>query len=267
MLSPIKSLGQNFLQDDNIARKIVDTLRLDRSAAVVEIGPGRGALTKFLRGKAGSLIAIEIDGRAVKILKEAFGDSIELIHADVLDVDLSKLSLDRSRRFHVVGNIPYNITSDILFWLFDNRDAVDDATLMVQLEVARRFVARRRTKDYGILSIFTQFYAEPEFLFKVTRNSFYPKPNVDSAVVKFTFKRELPDCNQALFKNIVRATFGKRRKTLRNGLRYLGFDADQLEGVEFDLQRRPEDLALEEFLTLTRKLEGASAGTAPESSI
>lgn len=255
MLAPKKSLGQNFLRDENVARKIVETLRLRSSDAVVEIGPGQGALTKHLCAATPRVIGIEIDDRAIAVLRETLGSGVELIHSDVLKLSPEDLARQVGGRIRIVGNIPYSITSNILFWLFDGRGALEDATLMVQLEVARRLVARPRTKEYGILSVFTQFYSKPELLFKVSRNSFYPKPEVDSAVIRFEFPTTLPPCNETLFRSVVRSTFGKRRKTLRNGLRYMGFSDHQLEGVAFDLKRRPESLSLQEFLTLTRLLE------------
>jgi 16S rRNA (adenine1518-N6/adenine1519-N6)-dimethyltransferase len=255
MLAPKKSLSQNFLRDANVARKIVESLHLRPSDVVIEIGPGQGALTKYLCAQTTTVVAIEVDERAIAVLRETLKDDVRLIHSDVLDVSLKSLSEEFKSRLRVVGNIPYNITSDILFWLFDNHDAVEDATLMVQLEVAHRFVAQPRTKDYGILAVSVQLHSRPELLFKVSRNSFYPKPNVDSAVVRLPFKRELPDYNEKLFKAVVRGTFGKRRKTLRNGLRYIGFADQQLDRIAFDLSRRPESLSLEEFLMLAKKLE------------
>jgi 16S rRNA (adenine1518-N6/adenine1519-N6)-dimethyltransferase len=255
MLAPKKSLGQNFLRDENVARNIVGSLQLHSTDVVLEIGPGQGALTKHLCSRAKSILAVEVDERAIEFLRETFGGSVRLIHADVLEVALGSLAREYNARLRVVGNIPYNITSEILFWLFESCDVVYDATLMVQLEVARRFVAQPGTKEYGILSVFCQFYSTPEYLFKVSRNSFYPKPNVDSAVVRFRFRSQPPECNRELLKAVVRGTFGKRRKTLRNGLRYMGFSDDQLEAVPFDLTRRPEDLTLEDFLKLTKELE------------
>jgi 16S rRNA (adenine1518-N6/adenine1519-N6)-dimethyltransferase len=255
MLAPKKSLGQNFLRDENVARNIVESLELHSDDVVLEIGPGQGALTKYLCSRAKEILAVELDERAIGVLRETLGESVRLIHADVLKVSLASLSHEYKARLRVVGNIPYNITSDILFWLFDGCDAVRDATLMVQQEVARRFVAQTGTKEYGILSIFSQYYSTPEFLFKVSRNSFFPRPNVDSAVVRFHLRSQLPSCNRELFKAVVRGTFGKRRKTLRNGLRYMGFTDDQLERVGIDLSRRPETLTLEDFLTLTKELE------------
>jgi 16S rRNA (adenine1518-N6/adenine1519-N6)-dimethyltransferase len=254
MLAPKKSLGQNFLRDENVARNIVESLELHSDDVVVEIGPGQGALTKHLSSRVKGVLAVEIDERAIEVLRETLGDSVKLIHADVLKVSLASLAREYQAPVRVVGNIPYNITSEILFWLFDSSQSVRDATLMVQLEVARRFVAQPGTKEYGILSVFSQFYSTPEYLFKVSRNSFYPRPNVDSAVVRFRLRSQLPACNRGLFKAVVRGTFGKRRKTLRNGLRYMGFSDGQLEAVSFDLTRRPEDLTLEDFLELTNEL-------------
>ena len=255
MIIPKKSLGQNFLHDDNIARNIVQSLALQSGDHVIEIGPGKGALTKLLVQKTPNLLAIELDTRAVGLLQETFGNSLELLQSDVLTVSLSRLAEQRGARFKVVGNIPYYITSDILFWLLDQHEAVLEATLMVQLEVAQRFVAGPRTKEYGILSIFSKHYTEPRLLFKVSRNSFYPVPNVDSAVVRFVFKRELPVCDDLLFRNIVRATFGKRRKTLRNGLKYMGFTDDQLRSTDFDLTRRAEELSPQDYVALSLELQ------------
>jgi len=254
MLLPKKSLGQNFLRDENVARNIIDSLHLRADDVIVEIGPGQGALTKYLAAKCSRLVAIEVDERAIRLLRETFAESIELVHADVLTVSLGTLFRKEKRRLRVVGNIPYNITSEILFWLFEHHDAVEDATLMVQLEVARRFVAQTETKDYGILSVLLAYYTDPELLFKVSRNSFFPKPEVDSAIVRLRFREKLRECNRELLTTVVRSTFGKRRKTLRNGLRYMGFDSAHLDSVPFDLTKRPEELTLDEFLNLTELL-------------
>lgn len=255
MIVPKKSLGQNFLQDENVARNIVGSLNLSNDQVVLEIGPGKGALTKYLCTSGAKVIGVELDARAAALLRETFGSTLELIESDVLEVKLVPLLRRAKNPFRVVGNIPYYISTEILFWMFDQREAIRDATVMVQLEVARRFVAKPRTKDYGILSVITQFHTHPKLLFTVSRNSFYPKPNVDSAVVRLDFKAELPTCNLRLFKNLVRSTFGKRRKTLRNGLRFMGFTDTQLEPLPVDLGRRPEELSVDEFLELTKLLE------------
>ena len=258
MLKPKKSLGQNFLRDENILNKIVDSLDLRNGDVVVEIGPGQGALTKHLIVNPVKLIGIEVDERAIRLLQERFGDKLELLHRDVLEVNLADLALQNGRTIRTVGNIPYYLTSEILFWLFDARTAVSDATLMVQWEVAKRLVAPPKNKEYGILSIFTQFYTECELLFKVSRNCFFPKPEVDSAVVRFAFKKQLPQCDEKIFRSVVRSTFGQRRKTLRNGLKSMGFEDRALLSIQFDLTKRPEELGVEEFLYLSELIKNSA---------
>ena len=254
MLKPVKALGQNFLRDENILHKIVESLDIKTGDVLVEIGSGQGALTKYLCEEPIKLIGIEVDKRAVQLLRERFGEKLELIHRDVLEVNLNELEQHFNKKLRVVGNIPYYLTSEILFWLFDARTAVADATLMVQYEVAKRIIAPPKNKEYGILSIFTQFYTECEMLFKVSRNCFFPKPEVDSAVVRFKLKEMLPDCDEKLFRLIVRSTFGLRRKTLRNGLKSMGYKDSILDSIPFNLTKRPEELKVEEFLFLTRMI-------------
>jgi 16S rRNA (adenine1518-N6/adenine1519-N6)-dimethyltransferase len=254
VFKPIKSLGQNFLRDENILRKIVESLNLREGDLVIEIGPGQGALTKHLVDLPIALIGIEVDRRAIDLLGQNFGDKMTLHHISVLDANLHTIFEKYQKKLRIVGNIPYYLTSEILFWLFDARTVVADATIMMQLEVAHRLVAPPKNKEYGILSIFTQFYTECEMLFKVSRNCFYPKPAVDSAVVQLNFKAQLPQVDEKLFRSIVRATFGKRRKTLRNGLKSLELDDTVLDQISFDLKRRPEDLSVNEFLNLSESI-------------
>jgi 16S rRNA (adenine1518-N6/adenine1519-N6)-dimethyltransferase len=254
VFKPIKSLGQNFLRDENILRKIVESLNLSEGDLVIEIGPGQGALTKYLVDLPVTLIGIEVDHRAIDLLKQNFGDKIILYHISVLDANLHTISEKYRKKLKIVGNIPYYLTSEILFWLFDARTAVTNAIMMMQLEVAHRLVAQPKNKEYGILSVFIQFYTECEMLFKVSRNCFYPKPAVDSALVRLDFKDQLPKVDEKLFRSIVRATFGKRRKTLRNGLKSLDLEDTMLNQIPFDLKRRPEDLSVDEFLSLSESL-------------
>ncbi len=254
MIRPKKSLGQNFLRDENILRKIVESLDLQSGDIVVEVGPGQGALTKHLIDHPVTFIGIELDGRAVELLKQTIGGAVDVIQGDVLDVRLDELSDKYRKRLRIVGNIPYYLTSQILFWLFDARSVLVDATLMMQLEVARRITAHPKTKEYGILSIFTQFYTDSDMLFKVSRNCFVPKPEVDSAVVHLNFKRELPKCDEKLFRSIVRSTFGTRRKTLRNGLKSMGLEDHTLNRIPFDLTKRPEDLGVSDFISLSNTI-------------
>lgn len=254
MFKPIKSLGQNFLRDENILRKIVESLNLSEGDLVIEIGPGQGALTKYLVELPITLIGIEVDRRAIDLLEQNFGDKMVLHHISVLDANLHTISEKYHKKLKIVGNIPYYLTSEILFWLFDARTTVTNATMMMQLEVAHRLVAQPKNKEYGILSVFIQFYTACEMLFKVSRNCFYPKPAVDSALVRLEFKDQLPQVDEKLFRSVVRGTFGKRRKTLRNGLKSLDLDDAVLDQIPFDLKKRPEDLSVDEFLFLANTL-------------
>ncbi len=253
MFSPRKSLGQNFLQDENIIRKIVASLELKPEDSVVEIGPGPGALTAILVD-ACRLTAIEVDKRAVEQLKARFGDRLTLIEEDVLNIDARAIATTQGGSIRVVGNIPYYITSDILFWVLDQRDVVRDATLMMQDEVADRLVAKPRTKAYGILSVFAQHYTVPRRLFGVSRNCFYPRPDVDSAVIRLDIRRDVPEVDDTLFRTVVRGTFGKRRKTIRNGLLYAGIDKEIVSNLGPVADQRPEELTPEEFVRLTREI-------------
>jgi 16S rRNA (adenine1518-N6/adenine1519-N6)-dimethyltransferase len=257
MLSPRKSLGQNFLTDPNIIRKIVASLDLRPDDAVVEIGPGPGALTAVL-AEACRLTALEVDHRAVEQLRERFGEQVDVREADVLKVDARALASERRGPIRVVGNIPYYITSEILFWVIDQRDVIRDATLMMQEEVADRLIAVPRTKAYGILSVFTQHYAVPQKLFDVSRNCFYPRPDVDSTVVRLDLRHEAPAVDDVLFRTIVRGTFGKRRKTIRNGLAYAGIEKEAIAQLGPVADQRPEELTPEDFVRLTMEVQERS---------
>lgn len=253
MLSPKKHLGQNFLSDPNIIRKIASSLELKPEDAVVEIGPGPGALTAVLVD-ACRLTAIEVDHRAVEQLRARFGEKLNLLEEDVLKIDARALAATLGGSIRVVGNIPYYITSDILFWVLDQRDVVRDATLMMQDEVADRLVAKPRTKAYGILSVFAQHYTVPRRLFGVSRNCFYPRPDVDSAVVRLDIRGDIPEVDDVLFRTVVRGTFGKRRKTIRNGLLFAGIDKEIVAQLGPVADQRPEELTPEEFVDLTTEI-------------
>lgn len=260
---PKRSLGQNFLVDDNIARNIVRDLHLVPDDVVVEIGPGQGALTKHLASRSQHLIAMEIDRRVIEDLEKQFSSPcVSILREDFLEARLAELSQTYGRKLRVVGNIPYHLTSPILFKVFEERDAVQDLTVMMQREVARRIVAKPRTKEYGILSLFSQFYGSPRLLFDVSQNCFYPKPKVVSTVVQITMRDALPaDLDANLFASVVRTAFGKRRKTLRNNLKYLPYDDDVLGKLylttTLSLDRRAEELTVEEFTILTNELQHA----------
>ena len=254
---PRKSLGQNFLRDQNTARKIVRAIRPETSDIIIEIGSGEGALTEFLAGKVKHLILVEIDPRAVELLHKKFsGSSIRVIHGDFLEYDLEEVAREVGTTVRVVGNIPYNITSPILFHIIDHRHVVQDATLMVQREVARRLVARPGSKEYGIPSVFSECFSTVEKLFDVSPNVFFPRPEVFSSVVRITPHREprYPLADEQFFRTMVRAVFGKRRKTLRNSLIYFLEDNDRPLPDVIDYTRRPESLSVAELAELSNHL-------------
>lgn len=256
LLRPKKSLGQNFLRDANISRKIIGSLNIQPSDCVLEIGPGEGALTEHLAAAAGKLILVELDDRIVERLRETFGRPVEILHQDILTVDLEELAQRQRTSLRVVGNIPYNITSPILFHILDHRTAVNDATLMMQKEVARRLVASSGGKEYGILSVFCQLYADTRLLFDVSPNAFIPKPKVISSVVRLKPLQEprygIED--EEFFRRMVRNVFGKRRKTLRNSLSYFFNESVDVSSTTADLARRPEDLSIQELVELSNEL-------------
>jgi 16S rRNA (adenine1518-N6/adenine1519-N6)-dimethyltransferase len=258
-IRPRKSLGQNFLRDDRIARRIVDAVDPRPGDAVLEIGPGEGALTAHLVASGAKLVLVDLDERSVLRMRELYGDTgVRVLHQDVLTVDLPSLAASLgTEHLRVVGNIPYYITSPILFHILDNRRCVRDLTMMVQKEVARRLAANSRTKEYGILSVFCQLFADVKVLFDVQPGSFHPRPEVTSSVVQLAMldspRYALRD--EQFFRGMVRSVFGKRRKTLRNGLRY--FLNDDPDGAVPDpsiLQLRPEDLTVEQCVELSNGL-------------
>lgn len=259
---PKQSLGQNFLVDDNIARNIVRDLRLSVDDVVVEIGAGRGALTAHLAGKVRRLIAVEIDGRIVEELRATYAsEKVDVVHGDILAVSFPELARRLGSPIRLVGNIPYHLTSPIMFKVFDERAAVHDLTVMVQREVALRITAKPRTKAYGILSVLTQFYGTPELLFTVSPNCFYPIPKVTSAVIRIAIRHQEPaDVDGATFKRVVKTAFGKRRKTLRNSLADLplgGYRLDMvLAGAGVSGRSRAEELTVEQFTALARHVMG-----------
>jgi len=245
-----KSLGQHFLTDQVVVYQIIDAIVAGKEDRVIEIGPGTGALTKWLAQKFDNLHAIELDQRAVNVLKEEVSN-ITIHQQDVLKVVWQEM-VDADKNNVVIGNLPYYITTPILFDLLENRTLFSEAILMMQKEVAERLVADPSSKQYGILSVQTQLFCTPEILFEVSRHSFSPPPKVTSAVIKLKFDK--PDLSFAddTLKRIVRTAFNQRRKKLSNSLKpVLG---DYLpEGYNFD--DRAEHWSPETYAKLAEHLE------------
>lgn len=245
-----KSLGQHFLTDHNIIHKIIRSVRANRDDRIIEIGPGTGALTRYLADKFDDVQAIEIDQRAVEFLKQEI-PSVTIHNQDILKVDWENLIAQDGETI-VIGNLPYYITSPILFALLENRQYLKEAILMMQKEVAERLVANPSTKAYGILSVQTKLMCTPEILFDVTPNSFSPPPKVMSSVIRLTFDQpELP-CTDNNLKTVVRTAFNQRRKKISNALKPVIGDF-QPEGFDFD--QRAENWAPETYAKLAELLE------------
>jgi 16S rRNA (adenine1518-N6/adenine1519-N6)-dimethyltransferase len=255
-IHPRKRLGQSFLEDMNIIRRIVALSEPAENETIVEIGAGLGFLTEELVKSAGRVIALEVDPRLVAVLRERFAgqDRVEVVHTDVLKYDFS--SAGSGERIKVIGNIPYHISSPILFRLLDFRRSISSMLLMFQKELADRIAAPPGTKSYGIPSVMVARYTRATYELTVPATCFYPVPDVVSSVLRMVVRREsdLPD--EALFAKIVRAAFARRRKTLWNNLRHIGFSDEMAEkvfnGSGIDRTRRAETLSVEEFSRLTK---------------
>ena len=262
-----KKYGQNFLIDTNILRKIIEAAQITKEDCVLEIGPGIGTMTQYLAEAAGSVIAVEIDKDLIPILEETLGDydNVTLIHADILKVDLHKLSEEqgKGRPFKVVANLPYYITTPIIMALFESHIPLTSITVMVQSEVADRMQVGPGTKDYGALSLAVQYFAKPEVVARVPASCFIPRPNVDSTVIRLVRHTSPPVevADEAYLFAIIRASFNKRRKTLVNGLvnaENLGVTRQQVEEVleQMGISKtiRGETFTLERFAELSNRL-------------
>lgn len=249
-----KALGQHFLTDQSIAKGIVDALRGEK---VLEVGPGMGVLTQYLlpiRGE--NLKAVEIDTESVAYLKSHFPELGEnLVAGDFLKMNMGTLF---DGEYSVIGNFPYNISSQIFFKILEHRDRIPEVVCMIQKEVAERIAEKPGTKTYGILSVFLQAWYDIEYLFTVGSGAFNPPPKVQSAVIRLTRNgRTSLGCDEKLFRMVVKTAFGQRRKTLRNSLKPIiastGAAVDTTDPV-FDL--RPERLGVDDFVALTVSLQG-----------
>jgi len=249
-----KYLGQHFLKDMEIARQIAESLVLDGRTSVLEIGPGMGVLTQFLmQNPLIDLTAVELDGESVEYLHKHYPD-LTVIEADFLKMDLKSLF---SEKFCIIGNFPYNISSQIFFKMLENKDSIPCLAGMIQKEVAERIAAPAGSKTYGILSVLMQAYYKIEYLFTVPPQVFDPPPKVDSAVIRFT-RNEVSqiDCDEQLFKTVVKTSFNQRRKTLRNSLKPLVEQGHPMySDPMFDL--RPERLDVAAFIDLTNRVQAA----------
>ena len=247
-----KHLGQHFLNDENIAQKIADSLTLEGYQNVLEIGPGMGVLTKYLLEKPITTYVIEIDTESVTYLQSHYPKlDGKIISKDFLKYNLSEVL--GTEPFAIIGNFPYNISTQIVFKMLELRNQIPEFSGMFQKEVAERICEKKGTKAYGILSVLTQAFYEAEYLFTVSEHVFTPPPKVKSGVLRLKRKENyhLP-CDEKLFFTVVKTAFNQRRKTLRNSLKTYQLSDNLKEDSIFDL--RPEQLSVEQFIELTQKI-------------
>lgn len=252
---PKKQLGQHFLVNQQIAMDIVDAL--DYKGNAVEIGPGMGVLSQYLFQRPElNLKLIEVDPESVEYLKTNYPDKVDtVIYGDFLQQQPEDFGFASGEPFAVIGNFPYNISSQIFFRILDYKDQVPMVVGMLQREVAQRLASGPGNRDYGILSVFLQAYYDIEYLFTVHEDVFNPPPKVKSGVIRL--KRNGVshlDCDEALFRRVVKATFGQRRKTIWNGLKSMGLNIDHLRDLPV-MKQRPEQLNVAQFVELTNLLD------------
>ena len=261
-VNPKKYLGQHFLKDEEVAAKIAATLSLRGYSKVLEIGPGMGVLTKFLLKRNVQLVAMDVDHESIVYLKHSFplenpqisqqSDGLQLIEADFLKYDIKELFGDE--QFGIIGNFPYNISSQIVFKMLELREQVPEFSGMFQKEVAQRICEKEGSKAYGILSVLVQAFYTAEYLFSVSPEVFDPPPKVQSGVLRLTRKDHVQlECDERLFFKVVKAAFNQRRKTIRNSLKSFELSINLKEDTIFD--RRPEQLSVNDFIELTKKIE------------
>ncbi len=254
-----KSFGQNFLITKQIPEKIADGAEIDKTTAVLEIGPGIGCLTRSLAKRAKKVVTVEIDNRLIPILSETLSDldNVTVVHNDILKTDLKAL-FEGEERMAVCANLPYNITTPILVYLLESGVKLDSITVMVQKEVALRFCAEKGSKDYGAITLFLKYYTQPKMLFSVAAGNFLPKPRVDSAVLRLKSIDPPVDTDPKKLFKLVRAAFSMRRKTLQNTLASIGIPKESTAAALADLglsqTARGEELGLAEYAKLAEKL-------------
>jgi 16S rRNA (adenine1518-N6/adenine1519-N6)-dimethyltransferase len=261
-IRPKKSLSQNFLINENAAKRIVESLNLKKNETVIEIGPGKGALTKHLIDKSRRVIGVEIDKGLCQFLKKRFSlhKNLEIINKDFLKIDFEK-TISPDKKIKVIGNLPYQITSPALALLLENRKRIKSAVLMLQKEVAQRICAQPGNKNWSPLSIGIQLYSDPDILFKLKPSSFKPAPKVESAVIKLVFlkKPKVKIENEAFFSRLVKAAFSQRRKMILNSVSAsLGWSKDlvlkALRKAGIDPTKRAEALTIEKLASFSNIL-------------
>ena len=268
-----KSLGQNFIKDTNLLRAIVSDSDINEEDCVLEIGAGAGTLTEAICEKAGRVVAVEVDEslRETLLQKEAENNNLKVIFSDIMKTDLSVLhnflgltgadgeAVGRYKKYKVVANLPYYITTPILFKLLEDHKNIKTISIMVQKEVAERIVSDETSGDYGVLTLMVKFFGEAKIARLVGRQNFYPQPKVDSAIVRIDIREDINEELLKKFSRLVKCAFSARRKTLANNLkREYGFSGEQIETLLGAVGKTPlvrgEDLSFQEFVTLAQNI-------------
>jgi len=263
-LFPKKRLGQHFLIDRNILNKVIRSAGVEKEDVVLEVGPGLGEMTLALAREAKKVIAIEIDSKLVVILEKKMKDhpNVEVVKSDILKVNFDQFLRKEGRPIKVVANLPYQISTPLLFRFIESKDVFSTFTLMLQREVAQRLVAPPGRKEYGSLSVFMQFFFELSIRFFIKSSAFFPPPKVDSALVHMVWKEKpiIEMNDQEWFKRVVKACFAYRRKTLANALKHSELTLPEpiearMKEIGIDPRRRPETLSIQEFVKLATGLK------------
>jgi len=248
-VKPKKFLGQHFLLDNTVSQKIAEAIKIENKVNLLEIGPGTGALTQFLMGENINLVTYELDNESIIYLNKNFPNLI-VHNQDVLKIEWKSIF---NYNFSVTGNFPYNISSQIMFKIYENRDIIDQMVGMFQKEVAERICSSTGTKKYGILSVLIQAFYNVDYLFTVNEDAFNPPPKVKSGVIRIVRNDIIKlDCDEKLFLRVVKAIFNQRRKMARNSLKSM---LGELKIDHVLLTKRPEQLSVENFIEITKLLE------------
>lgn len=252
-----KSLGQNFLIDNNVINNIISSLDATKDDLIIEIGPGKGALTRLLKNKKALLIAYEIDQELMPILSKLEDDKTKIFNKDILDANLqTDLMNYKYNNLYIIGNLPYYITTPIIKHIINQDIRIHSMIFMVQDEVANRFTARPKTRDYGSITLYLKYYFNIEKLFKVSKKAFSPVPKVESAVIKFTERLDKPLVDKDIYFKLINDAFSQKRKTLKNNLKDYDFNLIKkiLEANNLNELVRAEELDEEIFIAIAKSL-------------
>ena len=251
---PRKRFGQNFLHDQGVLQRIEQAIRPKTTDHIVEIGPGLGALTRYLIEGAGHIDAVEIDRDLIEPLQTRFAEKIAIHNTDALNFDFCSLAL-KGEKLRIIGNLPYNISTPLMFRLFEQKRCIQDMHFMLQQEVVNRIVAAPGSKSYGRLSIMAQYYCQAESLFHVSPEAFNPPPKVHSAVIRLIphLQPKVDVTNLKQFEEVIRQAFSQRRKTIRNTLKKL-ITAEQLNALGIEPTIRPEQIPIEQFAQISNAI-------------